>query len=82
VLPVAWAEYFGRESYGAIRGVALTIQVAAQAAGPVLSGALRDATGSYAASLWTLSALAFAGTAAALAAAPPRSRLRRSARRD
>ena len=66
VLPVAWAEYFGRESYGAIRGVALTIQVAAQAAGPVLSGALRDATGSYAASLWTFGALALAGTLAAL----------------
>ena len=47
-------------------GVALTIQVAAQAAGPVLSGALRDATGSYAASLWTFSALALAGTLAAL----------------
>ena len=48
------------------RGVALTIQVAAQAAGPVLSGALRDATGSYAASLWTFGALALAGTLAAL----------------
>ena len=72
MLPIAWAEYFGRRSYGAIRGVALTVQVAAQAAGPVLSGALRDATGSYAASLGTFAALAFAGTAAALFAAPPR----------
>jgi sugar phosphate permease len=82
VLPVAWAEYFGRESYGAIRGVALAIQVAAQAAGPVLSGALRDASGSYALSLGTFSALACAGTAAALFAAPPPARLPRPARRD
>jgi OFA family oxalate/formate antiporter-like MFS transporter len=71
MLPIAWAEYFGRRSFGAIRGVALTVQVAAQAAGPVLSGALRDASGDYALSLATFSGLAFAGTAAALIAAPP-----------
>src|SRR5690606_7751348 len=28
-LPVAWADYFGRRSFGAIRGVALAIQVSA-----------------------------------------------------
>ena len=73
-LPIAWAEYFGRASYGAIRGAALTVQVVAQAAGPVLSGALRDWTGDYGASLATFGALALAGGAAALAAAPPRSK--------
>jgi len=72
MLPIAWADYFGRHSYGAIRGVALSIQVVAQAAGPVLSGALRDATGNYTASLTTFAALAMAGGAAALFAAPPR----------
>ncbi len=71
MLPIAWADYFGRQSYGAIRGVALTVQVVAQAAGPLLSGALRDATGSYDLSLTTFAVLAFAGTAAALFAAPP-----------
>jgi sugar phosphate permease len=71
MLPIAWADYFGRSSYGAIRGVALTVQVAGQALGPVLSGALRDATGNYAASLATFAVLAFAGSAAALFAAPP-----------
>jgi MFS transporter, OFA family, oxalate/formate antiporter len=40
LLSVAWADYFGRESYGAIRGAALSVQVVAQAIGPVLSGAL------------------------------------------
>lgn len=71
MLPIAWADYFGRQSYGAIRGVALTVQVVAQAAGPLLSGALRDATGSYDASLTTFAVLSFAGCAAALFAAPP-----------
>ncbi|MGH8706977.1 MAG: hypothetical protein ACREVD_02820, partial [Burkholderiales bacterium] len=71
MLPIAWADYFGRSSYGAIRGVALSVQVAGQAAGPVLSGALRDWTGSYSASLVTFAVLAFAAGAAALLAAPP-----------
>lgn len=71
MLPIAWADYFGRASYGAIRGAALTVQVVAQAAGPVLSGALRDATGNYAVSLATFAALAFAGCVMALFAAPP-----------
>jgi OFA family oxalate/formate antiporter-like MFS transporter len=70
-LPIAWADYFGRRSFGAIRGVALTVQVGAQAAGPLLSGLLRDATGSYDASLITFAVLGFTGLTAALVAAPP-----------
>ena len=73
-LPIAWADYFGRRSFGAIRGVALTVQVGAQAAGPLLSGVLRDATGSYDASLVTFAALGLAGLAAALVAVPPAAR--------
>ncbi len=59
LLPMAWADYFGRESYGAIRGIALPLQVLAQAAGPLLSGALRDWSGDY-----TLSLTVFGGLAA------------------
>ena len=62
VLPIAWADFFGRQSYGAIRGVALMAQVLPQAAGPLISGILRDVTGDYSASL-----LCFAGFAAAAA---------------
>ncbi len=51
LLPVAWADYFGRAHFGAIRSVALSAQVVAQAAGPLASGALRDWTGSYQLSL-------------------------------
>ncbi|HTC08875.1 MAG TPA: MFS transporter [Acetobacteraceae bacterium] len=69
--PVAWADYFGRRSYGAIRGVALPFQVLAQAAGPLLSGIMRDATGNYTVSLITFATLSVLAVAAALLALPP-----------
>jgi sugar phosphate permease len=69
--PVAWADYYGRRSYGAIRGVALTFQVLAQAAGPLLSGILRDATGTYALSLECFATLSVLAVIAALFARPP-----------
>jgi MFS transporter, OFA family, oxalate/formate antiporter len=69
--PVAWADYFGRGSYGAIRGVALPFQVLAQAAGPLLSGVLRDATGNYNLSLECFATLSVLGMVAALLARPP-----------
>ncbi len=69
--PVAWADYFGRGNYGAIRGVALPFQVLAQAAGPLLSGVLRDATGNYTLSLKCFAMLSVLGMVAALLARPP-----------
>jgi MFS family permease len=72
LLPVAWADYFGRLNYGAIRGLALPLQVLAQAAGPLVSGALYDRTGSYTLSLHVFAALAVLSIVAALAAKPPR----------
>ena len=71
VLPLAWADYFGRTSFGAIRGVALTVQVTAQASGPLLSGVLRDLTGDYSASLLCFAGLSFLGALLALLARPP-----------
>jgi len=73
VLPLAWADYFGRTSFGAIRGVALTVQVTAQASGPLLSGVLRDLTGDYNASLLCFAGLSFLGALLALLARPPKS---------
>ncbi len=72
LLPVAWADYFGRANYGAIRGLALSAQVLAQAAGPLLSGVLRDWTGSYARSLECFAALSVLSILAAWAARQPR----------
>ena len=71
MLPIAWADYFGRSNYGAIRGVALTGQVLAQAAGPLLSGVLRDATGGYETSLACFAVLSGLSVLAALLATPP-----------
>jgi sugar phosphate permease len=72
VLPLAWADYFGRASFGAIRGAALTVQVTAQASGPLLSGVLRDLTGDYVASLVCFAVLSFIGAVVALLARAPR----------
>jgi len=72
VLPLAWADYFGRSSFGAIRGAALTMQVTAQAAGPLLSGWLRDLTGTYTLSLVTFAALSGLAVLLALLTRAPR----------
>jgi MFS transporter, OFA family, oxalate/formate antiporter len=72
LLPIAWADYFGRANYASIRGLALSAQGLAQAAGPLLSGALRDWTGAYTRSLECFAALSALSIAAALAARRPR----------
>jgi OFA family oxalate/formate antiporter-like MFS transporter len=71
LLPLAWADYFGRESYGAIRGLALSMQVLAQATGPLAAGLLRDWTGDYTTSLTLFAMLAALAALAALATRRP-----------
>tara|TARA_B100000676_G_scaffold203162_1_gene199408 strand:+ start:677 stop:1918 length:1242 start_codon:yes stop_codon:yes gene_type:complete len=44
---VLWADYYGRESLGVIRGVSLPVQTGGQAIGPIASGLLYDYTGDY-----------------------------------
>ncbi len=70
--PIVWADYFGRRSFGAIRGVALTAQVSAQAAGPVISGAFRDMAGDYTLSLCFFAVMASAAAVVACFTRPPR----------
>jgi cyanate permease len=72
LLPIAWADYYGRVSYGAIRGIALSVQVLAQASGPLLSGMLRDSSGSYDLSLRCFMVLSILSVLAALLARAPR----------
>jgi len=72
LLPIAWADYFGRANFAAIRSIALSAQVLAQAAGPLLSGALHDWTGDYVLSLRCFAALSGLGILAALMARRPR----------
>ena len=47
VPPVAYADYFGRSSLGAIRGVTESMLAGGQAIGAVLSGYVFDVTGTY-----------------------------------
>jgi MFS transporter, OFA family, oxalate/formate antiporter len=72
LLPIAWANYFGRSHFGAIRGIALSAQVLTQAAGPLLSGMLRDWSGSYVPALDCFAVLAALSVAAVLLARQPR----------
>jgi cyanate permease len=71
LLPVAWADYFGRANFGAIRGLALSAQVLAQASGPLIAGMLRDLTGDYRAALYGFAALALLSATVALGARRP-----------
>ncbi len=71
LLPIVWADYFGRTSYGAIRGTALSMQVLAQACGPIVAGALRDVYGDYTRSLALFGVLAGVGALVVLAARKP-----------
>ena len=80
--PIAWADYFGRASFGAIRGVVLVVQVTAQAVGPLISGALRDVTGAYTLSLWVFAALSLAAALVVLAARPPKQPPKTAARQQ
>ena len=69
---LAWADYYGREHLGTIRGFTMSAQIGGQAAGPVLAGFMFDATGSY-----QMPFLVFTGTATlaailALFATPPK----------
>ena len=70
-LPIVWGDYYGRRSFGAIRGVALSVQVLAQAAGPLISGLLRDWSGGYDLSLDCFAVLAALAIPAALLARRP-----------
>lgn len=72
LLPLAWADYFGRLNFGAIRGFTLPVQVLGQAAGPIIAGLLYDLSGSYRIPLYVFAALALAATVLVLFAVPPR----------
>jgi len=72
MLPVAWANYFGRAHFGAIRGVTLPAQVGGQALGPLIAGALHDWRGDYGAGLAVFAAMSLCAAGVALLVRPPR----------
>ena len=72
VPPVAFADYYGRRSLGAIRGVTEPFTSLEQAIGSLAAGVVFDLTGSYAIALVSFAALAGITAVVILFAAPPR----------
>jgi MFS family permease len=73
LLRLAWAEYYGRQHLGTIRGVTLPAQIGGQAVGPVAAGALFDATGGYDSAFIGFAGVVVVGSLLVLSAAQPRS---------
>ena len=71
LLRLAWADYYGREHLGAIRGLTLPIQISGQAIGPVISGFMFDSTGSYQVPFFIFGAGVVVAAVGVLAATPP-----------
>ena len=69
-----WADYFGREHLGRIRGAVTPIILIFSGVGAPLAGYVRDATGSYS-SIWLIGAgLLFLGAVVLALTPPPRKR--------
>ena len=73
VPPVAYADYFGRQSLGVIRGVTEPFVALGQAIGSVLSGAVFDITGTYQSVFLAYAALGAAVMVLLFLAKPPQS---------
>jgi MFS family permease len=74
LLRLTWADYYGRRHLGAIRGLTLPVQVGGQALGPVLSGFIFDATGSYRPAFFLFAAVTILVSLTVLAGTPPKKR--------
>lgn len=71
MLPVVYAEYFGRDSLGTIRGIAHPVVVASNAVGPVFAGYVFESSGAYTLALATFSVVLGVGALSALLARRP-----------
>ena len=68
---LAWADYYGRQHLGSIRGLTMSAQIGGQALGPVVAGFLFDATNSYRTPFLVFALAVWAGGLLVLAAKPP-----------
>ncbi|MDE2640557.1 MAG: MFS transporter [Chloroflexota bacterium] len=66
------ADYFGRTSFGTIMGFSSMIVMFGMMLGPIIAGAMADATGSYTAGFTLLAVMAAAGSLFFVLARPPR----------
>jgi len=72
LLRLAWADYYGRQHIGTIRGVTLPIQIGGQALGPVAAGVVFDLTGGYQGAFVFFASAVTLASLLVLAAVPPR----------
>jgi len=76
-----WADYYGRKSLGAIRGLTSPVSQVTNASGPVVAAVAFDMTGSYTAILWAFGITTALASVLWLLATPPKpSSLNHSAR--
>jgi cyanate permease len=73
LLRLAWADYYGRQHLGTIRGITLPVQIGGQAVGPITAGFVFDATGSYHRVFLCFAAVVALGSLLVLTAVPPSS---------
>jgi MFS family permease len=71
LLRLAWADYYGRQHLGTIRGITLPVQIGGQAVGPITAGFVFDATGSYHMVFLVFASVVALGSVLVLTAIPP-----------
>ena len=70
-----WADYFGREHVGAIRGFSMPINLILGAAGAPIAGYVYDETGTYDVVWWVGVGFMVCSALLALVTPPPKKRL-------
>lgn len=71
LIRLVWADYYGRENLGTIRGLTMSVQVGGQALGPVIAGFMFDYFDSYRIPFTVFAVAVFLAGIMALAATPP-----------
>ena len=71
LIRLVWADYYGRQNLGTIRGLTMSVQVGGQALGPVIAGFLFDYFDSYRIPFTFFAVAVFLAGILALAAKPP-----------
>ncbi|HSF29112.1 MAG TPA: MFS transporter [Candidatus Tectomicrobia bacterium] len=71
LLRLAWADYYGRQHLGTIRGITLPVQIGGQAVGPIAAGFVFDSSGSYRMIFLCFAAVVVLGSLLVLTAVPP-----------
>ena len=75
---LAWADYYGRQHLGSIRGVTLSAQIGGQALGPILGGFLFDITTNYRLPFFVFALAVFTGAILVTSATAPKSSIKYS----